>query len=63
MIISDSFDSYCTRMWLDHCDENNDPISIPNRLEREEYIERWHDWLLTKWQDRDYRDDGNFNNK
>tara|TARA_Y100000034_G_scaffold41740_1_gene51271 strand:- start:66 stop:239 length:174 start_codon:yes stop_codon:yes gene_type:complete len=35
-------------MWLDNEDEN---LSLPgNRLTRDEYVERWHDWLLDKWQ-------------
>ena len=54
----DSFDSYCSRMWLDYNDEH---ITDPNRLELEEYKERWHEWLLEKWQNRDYKDDGNTN--
>ncbi len=42
------FNSFCTRMWLDNEDEN---LSLPgNRLTRDEYVERWHDWLLDKWQ-------------
>ena len=55
------FKSFCSRMWLDYCDENNDPISAQNRLDHDEYVERWHDWLLEKWQNRDYKDDGNTN--
>jgi len=42
------FNSFCTRMWLDNEDEN---LSLPgNRLTRDEYVERWHDWLVDKWQ-------------
>ena len=58
-MMSSNFNSFCTRMWLDYCDENNDPISAPSRLDRDEYVERWHDWLLEKWQNRDYKDYGN----
>ena len=50
---TDTFKSYCSRMWLDYCDENNDPISAPNRLDYDAYVERWHDWLLEKWQNRE----------
>tara|TARA_B100000131_G_scaffold311938_1_gene345408 strand:+ start:694 stop:888 length:195 start_codon:yes stop_codon:yes gene_type:complete len=50
------FDSFCTRMWLDYCDENNDPISAQTRMDRDEYVERWHEWLLEKWQNRDLKD-------
>ena len=41
-------------MWLDYCDENNDPISAPDRLDYDEYVEKWHEWLLEKWQNRTY---------
>ena len=61
MHLINDFNSFCTRMWLDYCDENNDPISAPNRLDHDEYVDRWHDWLLEKWQNRDYKDDGNIN--
>ena len=48
------FNSFCTRMWLDNEDEN---LSLPgNRLTRDEYVDRWYDWLLDKWQNRDYKD-------
>jgi len=49
--LTNDFDSFCTRMWLDYEDEH---ITNPNRLDREEYVERWHDWLLEKWQNRTY---------
>ena len=51
------FDSFCTRMWLDNEDENLDIVAAGNRMTRDEYIDRWHDWLLGKWQDRDYSTD------
>ena len=35
----DYFNSFCTRMWLDYCDENNDPISAPGRMDRDEYVD------------------------
>jgi len=53
----DTFRSFCTRMWLDYCDENNDPISSIDRMDRDEYVERWEEWLLEKWQNRDYKND------
>jgi len=34
-------------MWLDYEDEH---ITNPNRLTLDEYKEKWHDWLLKKWQ-------------
>ena len=45
----DSFRSFCSRMWLDYNDEH---MTNPNRLTEEEYVERWHEWLLDRWQNR-----------
>ena len=42
-----SFESFTSRMWLDHCDENNTPHSNP--LTYEEYIEKWYDWLKKQY--------------
>ncbi len=44
-------------MWLDNEDENNTIPAADNRLTRDEYVERWYDWLVDKWQNRDYTDD------
>ena len=46
------FDSFCTRMWLDYCDENNDPISAPGRLDRDEYVNKWCDYLKGRYRTR-----------
>ena len=51
---SNDFNSFCTRMWLDNEDENLNFHASSNRMSREEYVERWHDWLLEKWQNRKY---------
>ena len=51
-----TFKGFCSRMWLDYSDEH---ITNPDRLNEKEYVERYHDWLLEKWQNRDYTDDGN----
>lgn len=45
------FRSFCTRMWLDYCDENNDPLSAPNRLDREAYVQTYNDWLWEKFKE------------
>ena len=50
-----TFKSFWSRMWLDYSDEH---ITDSNRLNEKEYVERYHDWLLEKWQNRDYTDDG-----
>ena len=41
-------------MWLDYSDEH---ITDTNKLNEKEYVERYHDWLLEKWQNRDLTDD------
>tara|TARA_R100000808_G_scaffold23424_1_gene51985 strand:+ start:412 stop:588 length:177 start_codon:yes stop_codon:yes gene_type:complete len=43
------FDSFCTRMWLDYCDEQDDWQTVPTRLELEEYKRTYHDWLFDKF--------------
>ncbi len=45
--MSDTYRSFCTRMWLDHCDENKAPFSIT--YTEEEYVEKYKDWLLDKY--------------
>jgi len=49
-----TFKGFCSRMWLDYSDEH---ITNPDRLNEEEYVERYHDWLLEKWQNRDLTND------
>ena len=56
MHLQNDFDSFCTRMWLDNEDENLSPHAAPNRLTKEEYIDRWYDWLLDRWQNRSYHE-------
>jgi len=51
------FNSFCTRMWLDNEDENLTLPASGNRLTRDEYVERWYDWLVDKWQNRDMKED------
>ena len=51
------FNSFCTRMWLDNEDENLTLPASGNRTTRDEYVERWYDWLVDKYQNRDYKDD------
>ena len=41
------FKSFCSRMWLDHCDENKTLHS--NALTYEEYVSRHWIWLLDKY--------------
>ena len=48
------FESFCSRMWLDHCDENKNLHS--NALTYEEYVERNWIWLLEKYSQREEKD-------
>ena len=43
------FESYCNRMWLDYCDENDDWKTVPTRLDLEDYKRIYHDWLFDKF--------------
>jgi len=52
--IVNTFKSFCSRMWLDYSDEH---ITNPNRLDEKEYVEKYHEWLLEKWQNRDLAND------
>ena len=43
----DTFYSFCTRMWLDYCDEHSSFGS--ETLDKEEYIKKYNKWLLQKY--------------
>lgn len=43
----DGFNSYCSRMWLDNCDENKHPGS--KQLTLIEYKWEYHDWLAERY--------------
>ena len=45
--MANNFKSFCTRMWLDHCDENSAFGAIA--LDKEEYIKTYNEWLLQKY--------------
>ena len=42
-----NFKSFCSRMWLDHCDENSAFGAI--KLTEEEYKKEFNEWLLQKY--------------
>ena len=42
-VIENVYESFCSRMWLDHCDENKAPLCIT--YTKEEYIAKYKDWL------------------
>ena len=45
--MSDTYKSFCIRMWLDHCDENSAFGAV--KLTEEEYITTDNEWLLQKY--------------
>ena len=44
----DKFDSFCSRLWLDNCDENKTPHR--NSLTKQEYLYKWEDYLVERFQ-------------
>ena len=42
-----NFKSFCSRMWLDHFDDNKNPHSNP--LSYEDYVNRHWIWLLDQY--------------
>ena len=44
------FESFCQRMWLDFCDENNTILS--ERMTYKEYTTSYKDYLLEKYESR-----------
>ena len=43
------FDSFCTRMWVDYCDENDDWLTTSTRLDLDEYKSKYKEWLFDKF--------------
>ena len=41
------FDSFCSRMWLDHCDENKTLYGNP--LTKQEYTYKYEDYLVKRY--------------
>jgi len=48
--VSDTFRSFCIRMWLDHCDET--AAFGAEKLTEEEYIKKYNKWLLEKYAEK-----------
>jgi hypothetical protein len=42
-------------MWLDYEDENLNIPAAGNRMTRDEYVNKWHDWLIERYEERDGR--------
>ena len=40
------FDSFCSRMWLDNEDENLTLPASENRMSKQEYINKYENWLI-----------------
>ena len=51
--IPNTFESFCTRMWLDNEDENLTLPAAENRMTRDEYVEKYKEWLLKKWENQE----------
>ena len=51
--IPNTFESFCTRMWLDNEDENLTLPAAGNRMTRDEYVEKYKEWLLKKWENQE----------
>ena len=47
-----NFYSYCSRMWLDYCDENVS-FGSGQHMTLEEYKSKYHDWLAKRYRDRE----------
>ena len=45
--MADTFYSFCTRMWLDYCDEYSSFGS--ETLSKEDYIKQYNNWLLQEY--------------
>ena len=44
-----SFHSFCVRMWLDYCDENNTILS--EHMSFPKYYNKYNDWLHEKYEE------------
>ena len=49
----EKFESFCSRMWLDNEDENLTLPASGNRLYKQAYINKWENWLVKKFLERD----------
>ena len=45
------YNAYCSRMWLDYCDENKHPGAIC--LTKQQYINKWAKWLAKRYMNGD----------
>lgn len=50
--VTNTFESFCTRMWLDNEDENLTLPAAGNRMTRDEYVEKYHSWLREQYEKR-----------
>ena len=44
------FESFCQRMWLDYCDENNTILS--EHMSYKEYTTNYKDYLVERYESR-----------
>ena len=43
----EGYHSYCSRMWLDYCDEHNDILA--EHLTKQQYINKYAKWLAKRY--------------
>ena len=43
------FESFCSRMWLDHEEENLTVPAAGNRLSKQEYMTKYESWLVKRF--------------
>lgn len=48
--MNSTYHSFCVRMWLDYCDENNDLLS--ERLSFVTYTVKYKDYLTEKYKEK-----------
>ena len=41
------YNSYCSRMWLDYCDENNTHLS--ECMSKQQYVNKYAKWLAKRY--------------
>ena len=47
--VTEQFESFCSRMWLDNCDENKAFGAVS--YTKDEYISKYNTWLWEKFQE------------
>jgi len=53
------FDSFCSRMWLDNEDENLTLPASENRMSKQEYINKYENWLVKQYENTRLQNNNN----